>query len=470
MSRRSDAVRPEVPAKDAARVNRRTLVKQAGAAAGLGVLAASGVAKVAAAPASRRRTAYRQDATELTMWVSFPELDLLLTELIPRYAEVNPNVTVTKTLYPQRALEEKMAAALPAGQGPDVFAVDRFEIFPYYLNEEASPFTGEMADYITQNWPEFAVTGATAPESGELYALPWITSPKMMFYNQTMFEAAGITALPTTVDEMMAAAEKLTVRDANGRITTQGIDLRLTGGGAGLSQKFWTQAMIPHGAPVLAADGDRYSAGYGNEQGAAALNMYLNALYTRKVATYDVKHDAEGFGLGQAAMFQRESWVVTYLQQTHPDLRYGAFPMPKGPGGWGTVPNTIAIGMTSTSQNQEAAMEFLRWLTDEANTVATYDISGWQPWRTEGIDFGDLFTRKPVLKQFIDVLNMPDHQLFDYQNIPPISEIHTRLADRLVGAFEMQEITDDLGAVQEVVNETADETNRILSDWDLLAE
>lgn len=456
-----------------ARLNRRDLVRRAGLLAGAGAIASRGGVAAHGAAGSRvprAASARRQgDPIEITVWVAFPELDTFLTEVGPRYSEVRPDVKIVHTLFPQRALEEKVAAALPAGQGPDLLEMDRHEIFTYFLNGEILPITGETADFITQGWPEFAVAGSTAPD-GQLFALPWITSPKMMFYNQGMFEEAGIAAPPETVDEMMQMAEQLTQRDANGTITTQGIDLRLSGGGFGTSQKYWTQAMIPHGAAMLAADGDRFRAGYDNEQGAAALNLYLDALYAREVSTFEAKHDAEGFGLGQAAMFQRESWVVDYLAANAPDLRYGVFPMPKGPGGWGTVPNTLGLGLTSSTQQEDEALEFARWLMNDENTAALYDISGWQPWRTENVDFGDLFQRKPVLQQFIDVLNLEGHQLYDYENIGPIAEIHARLADRLVQSFQEEGLTGNQDALMAELGEMAEETNRILADWDLLAE
>jgi multiple sugar transport system substrate-binding protein len=282
-----------------------------------------------------------------------------------------------------------------------------------------------------------------------------------------MFSQAGITKPPETVDEMISMAEKLTQRKSDDTITTQGIDLRLSGGGFGTSQKYWAQAMIPYGAEVLHSDDDKYEAGYNNDQGVAALNLYIDAVYTKKVSTFDAKHDAEGFGLGQAAMFQRESWVCDYLAENAPDIKYDVFPMPKGPGGWGTVANTLGLGVTSSSKHQDDVYEFVKWLTNEENTAKTYAISGWQPWRTDGIDFGDLFTKTPVLKKFIDVLSLDGHKIYDYENIPPVAEIHARMADRLMEAFKDSDLAGNTDGEKKVIKDMADETNRVLKDWDL---
>lgn len=461
-------LQPQSPAAKDTRQNRRQFVKKAGAFAGAGLLAAHGTAGATSEnfPVRSRIRATSQDQIELTIWTAFPELDTFLTEVGPGYSKVKPNVKIVNTLFPQRALEEKVAAALPAGEGPDLIEMDRHELYPYFLNNQILPLEGATADYIKKNWPKFAVDHATTSD-GKLYALPWITSPKMMFYNKDMFAKAGITKTPATVDEMMAMAEKLTIRDGSGTVTTQGIDLRLSGGGFGTSQKYWTQAMIPYGAPVLTQDGDKYKAGYDNDQGVAALNLYLDAVYTKKVSTFDAKHDAEGFGLGQAAMFQRESWVADYLARNAPTIKYDVFPMPKGPGGWGTVANTLGLGLTSSSKHQDEILEFIQWVTNEENTVQTYAISGWQPWRTEGIDFGDLYTKKPVLKTFVDVLSLEGHELFDYENIAPVAEIHARMADRLMTSFKDSSLAGNADGQKKTIHDMAEETNQVLKDWDL---
>jgi len=449
--------------------SRRRFLGSATALAGAAALGGRTSALASGAQANRRfgkRNA--QGQTEITIWTAFPELDTLLSEVGPLYTEANPDVKIVNTLFPQRALEEKVAAALPAGEGPDLIEMDRHEILPYYLNGDIVPYTGEMADYIAENWPATSYEQAKGKD-GELYSLPWIAQAKMMFYNKKMFADAGIDTPPETVDEMMDMAEKLTIRDANGNITTQGIDLRLSGGGFGTAEKYWCQAMIPYGVSVLTQDGDKYTAGYDNEQGIEALNLYINALYERKVCTFDAKHDAEGFGLGQAAMFQRESWVVDYLSQNAPDIEYDVFPMPKGPGGWGTVSGALGLAMTSSAKDPDKVYDFVRWITNEENTAKTYAISGWQPWRTKGVDFGTLFEERPVLKTFNDVLNLEGHTIYDYENIPPVAEIYSRMADRLMTDFKDSSLAGNADAQGSAVHDMAEETNRILQDWDLFA-
>ncbi|HET8524177.1 MAG TPA: sugar ABC transporter substrate-binding protein [Thermomicrobiales bacterium] len=450
-------------------LNRRQVIKRGGLLAGAALAASRGGALATGGAGQRPGRGHYADSIEISIWTAFPELDKFLTEVGPKYTEEHPNVKIVNTLFPQRALEEKLAAALPAGEGPDLIELDRHEIFSYFANDQILPVDDETADYVRQYWPEFSVKNVTSKD-GDIYSLPWIAQPKMMFYNTDMFAEAGITSTPETVDEMMAMAETLTKRDGSGNIVTQGIDLRLSGGGFGTAEKFWFQAMIPYGAHPMVQDGDKYKAGYDNDEGVASLNMYIDALYVRKVSSFDAKHDAEGFGLGQGAMFQRESWVVDYLAANAPDIKYDVFPMPKGPGGWGNLGGTLGLSITSSSKHQKEANDFIRWVSTPERSARTYEISCWQPWRTKDVDFGDLYERKPVLKKFVDDLESGGATLYDYESIPPVAEIYSRMADRLMPAFKESSLAENPDGQKKVMHDMAEETNSVLKDWDLLAK
>ena len=51
---------------------------------------------------------------ELNVWSAFPELHDQVTWIAGKYMEKNPNIKIKTTLFPQRALEEKVAVSLPA--------------------------------------------------------------------------------------------------------------------------------------------------------------------------------------------------------------------------------------------------------------------------------------------------------------------------------------------------------------------
>lgn len=405
---------------------------------------------------------------ELNIWSAFPELHDQVQWIAAKYMEKNPNIKIKATLFPQRALEEKVAVALPAGQAADLIELDKMAFYPYYVAGHLQPLPKNVVDWVKKNFPDYSVVSVTSDKE-EIFTFPWLNSLKAMFYNKDHFKEAGITKTPETIDEMMEMAKKLTKRDEKGNLTRAGFDLRLSGGGFGTSQKYWTQVMIPYGAKVLEKVGNKWRAGYDNEAGRKALQYYIDAVHKHKVDSLDFKSDAEAFGLGMTSMFQRESWVVGYLAKNAPKINYGVFLMPKGPGGWGTVGNTMGLSVAKASKYKKEAFDFAMFMMNDEMSRATFGGSGWQPFR-KGVDYSQLYKTRPQLKTFIDGAQTKGHVVFDYENIAPIFEIHSRMADRLMAAFKRADLVDNPAGIAKVIKETAEETNRILEDHGLLAK
>lgn len=405
---------------------------------------------------------------ELNIWSAFPELHDQVQWIAAKYMEKNPNIKIKATLFPQRALEEKVAVALPAGQAADLIELDKMALYPYYAAGHLQPLPKNVVDWVKKNFPDYSVVSVTSDKE-EIFTFPWLNSLKAMFYNKDHFKEAGITKTPETIDEMMEMAKKLTKRDEKGNLTRAGFDLRLSGGGFGTSQKYWTQVMIPYGAKVLEKVGNKWRAGYDNEAGRKALQYYIDAVHKHKVDSLDFKSDAEAFGLGMTSMFQRESWVVGYLAKNAPKINYGVFLTPKGPGGWGTVGNTMGLSVAKASKYKKEAFDFAMFMMNDEMSRATFGGSGWQPFR-KGVDYSQLYKTRPQLKTFIDGAQTKGHVVFDYENIAPIFEIHSRMADRLMAAFKRADLVDNPAGIAKVIKETAEETNRILEDHGLLAK
>lgn len=405
---------------------------------------------------------------EIQVWSAFPELHDQVTWIAGKYMEKNPTIKIKTTLFPQRALEEKVAVALPAGQAADLIELDKMALYPYYAAGHLDPFPKNVVDWIKKSFPDYSVASVTS-DKGEIFTFPWLNSTKCMFYNKDHFKEAGITKTPETIDEMMDMAKKLTKRDDKGNLVRAGIKLRLSGGGFGTSQKYWTQVMVPYGAKVLDKVGNKYKAGYDNEGGRKALQYFIDAVYKYKVDAVDFKGDAEAFGLGIASMFQRESWVVGYMAKNAPKINYGVFMMPKGPGGWGTVGNTMGLSISKASKHKKEAYDFGMFMMNDDMSRATFGDSGWQPFR-KGVNYSELYKTRPQLKTFIDATQTKGHVVYDYENIDPIFEIHSRMADRIMAAFKRADLLDNPSGIAKVIKDSADETNRILEEQGLLAK
>lgn len=125
----------------------------------------------------------------------------------------------------------KLKAALPAGNGPDLFQM--FELGTTYLvgSGYCVPFQ-ELLDadpYINLDDIEPALRNYYTYD-GKMVCIPFNPSTPIMYFNKTAFVEAGLDPQnpPRTFDEIAAAAEKLTVKDGD-KVTRYAMGLYIYG-------------------------------------------------------------------------------------------------------------------------------------------------------------------------------------------------------------------------------------------------
>ncbi|WP_440555601.1 ABC transporter substrate-binding protein [Streptomyces sp. SCPE 10] len=125
---------------------------------------------------------------------------------VKEYHQLHPNVTVTIQAVQNEDFDGKLQTALNSNSAPDIFLqrgggkmqamVDAGQIQP--LNLTAADKT---------NAGEASVAGYSI--DGKVYAMPVDTQPEGIYYSKDLFKKAGITAPPTTMEELEADVAKL---------------------------------------------------------------------------------------------------------------------------------------------------------------------------------------------------------------------------------------------------------------------
>lgn len=123
-----------------------------------------------------------------------------------------PNINVTETFKPWGDIWTANIAAVAAGSGmPDVIVADRAQI----PRDAAEGIYQNLAEYVERDgldgsafWP---FTWNQASYEGDPYGIPYETDVRVLFYNKTLFRAAGLDPEdpPETWDEVWEAAEAL---------------------------------------------------------------------------------------------------------------------------------------------------------------------------------------------------------------------------------------------------------------------
>ncbi|MCX6050067.1 MAG: extracellular solute-binding protein [Chloroflexi bacterium] len=150
---------------------------------------------------------------------------------IEQFMKDNPNIEVDYQVIPAD-FDAKLRTALAAGNGPDLFAQWNGDTGTFYAQGTIVPVSAEALGMGSQDElmklyvaPENTLQGAIF--DGKLYGIPNEVSIYACYANKKLFTEAGLDAekdFPKTWEQMRDVAEKLTKRDAAGKLTQQGFD------------------------------------------------------------------------------------------------------------------------------------------------------------------------------------------------------------------------------------------------------
>jgi multiple sugar transport system substrate-binding protein len=109
-------------------------------------------------------------------------------------------------LQPWASRQEKLSAALMAGDGPDVVLLQS-DMIPQYVDQKALQPVDDVLANSARVIPPAVVDALSV--HGRSYAAPLYRTVTTTVYNRKLFTEAGVTELPQTWDEVKAAAPKL---------------------------------------------------------------------------------------------------------------------------------------------------------------------------------------------------------------------------------------------------------------------
>jgi multiple sugar transport system substrate-binding protein len=165
--------------------------------------AASGSEAEAAAPAGA--------ATELIIWFHWgAATGETAQQFIDRYNEESgapDNIHVTIETVPGGEYRQKMTASRLAGTGGDVYHTS-IPILELVTNEIVRELPDEEQAYVRDNYISAAVERMTF--QGKIWGYPTEHQAPALIYRRSMLEAAGVTEIPATAEEIRDLARELT--------------------------------------------------------------------------------------------------------------------------------------------------------------------------------------------------------------------------------------------------------------------
>jgi multiple sugar transport system substrate-binding protein len=245
----------------------------------------------------------------------------LVNQLIPEFEAANPLIKIKHVNFPYDDFRNQVAAAVQAGEGPDVLNV-YFGWIPAYVQQQF--LVGLPGDVFPTDQIEsaFFPTVQAAKIQDVYYALPTAVRTLALFYNKGILEAAGKTP-PTTWEEMVDVAGA-TVKKNGETFETVGITYDIGGQG----HNYWREGLIRQNGGLPISE-DNKTLNWTSPEAVEAFSFLTAFLLEQKVT--QVAFDTDGataFGNGHAALHVDGSYRVGTYTADHPELDYGIVPLP----------------------------------------------------------------------------------------------------------------------------------------------
>ena len=279
--------------------------------------------------------------------------------LVDAFEAEHPDINVDVTVSDWDAYWTGLQTSIAGGDAPDVFAMDG-PIFPDYQTRgvllDLQPYIAADG-FDVSALADAGVAHFTTADGGQ-YGLPRDLNVVPLFYNKTMFDAAGIPYPDETWDwdKLVEVGTQLTVDENGDGLPEQwGFYTETTD-----MENFWSELVWQNGGEIISDD--RTQTLLGSDQAVEALQFFQDLIYKHKImATPDLfAETGDAFEQGLAAMESNGSWLVpTHMAA---GIDFGIAPLPAGPAGHATSINPTGAVVSASTKNPDAAWEFVKWL------------------------------------------------------------------------------------------------------------
>jgi N,N'-diacetylchitobiose transport system substrate-binding protein len=255
-------------------------------------------------------TSAAPEAATIKLWLNGTDTPQALRDyLVSQFAKENPGSTLVIEQQDWNGLVPRLQTALSsADQTPDVVEIGNTQSATFTY---AGAFTDISDLYDTLGGdkllPGFVAAGKA---DGKLFAVPYYSGARAVFYNKDMFKAANVE-VPTTLDEFTTAAKKLTTSKVSG-FWFPGQDW--------YNGAAW---IYTNGGDLATQDGNTWKGGLSSDASVKGLttvqDLFKNANHAP--ADSDSANPWVPFNAGEAAMFSAPTWARWSINLTQCDKK-----------------------------------------------------------------------------------------------------------------------------------------------------
>lgn len=287
---------------------------------------------------------------------------------VPQFEE-ETGINVDLSIYDDEQLAQLYNVKLNAAS--DELDVMMFRPLQDSLQMATNEWLVDLSDKVVEDpawdWEDFQESARTSTTvDGQVIAVPVATETAVLFYRKDLLEAAGLE-VPQTMDELTSAVEE---------IHRLNPDIYAFGG------RGETSAAVTQFSSFLYSFGGDWTDGNGNAtvntpEAIEAYNYYGGLIRDYGPPGSVDMNWPQVMGLMQQGLVafypEGSSQYNNAVDPSKSEIsdQIGVAPIPAGPAG--SKPYNItnfAIGINSSSNNQDNAWEFIKWATNQENVLA----------------------------------------------------------------------------------------------------
>jgi multiple sugar transport system substrate-binding protein len=324
-------------------------------------------------------------------------------ELLQKYASEFTELTgikVESEVIPEQQQRQKAVIELTSGKPSfDVVHVS------YHVQKRQFDKAGWLADLTpfmkdsNLTTPDLTVDDFSAGglrfaqnEKGEMHSLPWSVDYFILYWNKELFAKKGVE-LPKTIDELVAAAEKLN-DPANGIYGFTGRGLR------NANMVLWTNLFLDYGGEFLDAKGNILTDGPEAIEATKVYQHLMTKTAPPGVAGFNWMESMASLTQGRAAMWiDADGWAPPIEDPNASRVvgKIGYSVVPAGPKGQFSATYGDGIGIAQASTKKEAAYLYCQWAVSKTMGARLLQAGGGVPFRNSVLS--DETVRKGVKTQ-----------------------------------------------------------------------
>jgi multiple sugar transport system substrate-binding protein len=354
------------------------------------------------------------------------------------FHKANPDIKVSTDFVSYDALHDKITAAAPAGTY-DMVLID--VIWPAEFGSRN--IIADVTARWPQSWKEQMLGGAvlTPKYDGKFYGVPWILDTKYFFFNTAHLKKANVDpGSLDTWDGVMGAARKL---KAAGVVQ---YPLVWSWQQAEALICDYTQLLGAYGGSFLDNNGKPAFNQGGGVQALEFMRKSIVDKLTNPTSTQSVEEDVRRvFSAGQASMAL--NWTYMYALADDPKQSQIAgdvavLQTPQGAVGRPGVNGSMALAISPSSKNQQAAWKYITHLTSQPvqNKFAAHSLPVWK----SSYEDPEVIKTNPAVvpvakKQLGDLILRPQVTNYNAMSLALRAEIQ----NALLGNKSAQQALDD---------------------------